>query len=376
MFCTGASPDIEGYDFSLHNGISLTIQGSVTGNVIIKNNKFACGSAICTATGALVADNGAESTIYIGFNLFDGGDEFNSTLCAGGRCTVDGISAITLASSTSARTLEYNVFLYTTGRPIDGRKVGSVTSIRRFNYAEGIQGQDGNSQHAEFIEETNPSVTVVPEEDDLYNTIVMAKYFPTLQATAPFYISSGSSTSTNNGGLGVTFTLWNVIGNTIIGNYDGTRLATNGGALVQTFNGSITGTTLTVNSGASGVPVGAGLSLLCGGIYSRVVSGTFPTYTLSCAPGNVTSVSISSSVYTSSAAIRASYNTFGTIVARSNYIDPTGNLNGNCFYSDVGGNITTADFGSGGTPNSGGTQNVNLLTGSVAVASWTTNPGC
>lgn len=376
VVCNTANPvDVEGYDFSLHNGISLVVLAAGT-SVTVKNNKFSCGSAICNGASGGLINIGGTVSVYIGNNLFEGGDEPTSTICGGGRCTSDQVSGISINNSSGNRTVEYNAFLYFTGRPIAASAIGNVTSIRRFNYVEGLQGQDAQSQHGEFIIETNPSVTSVAEEDDLYNTIVNTKYNPANQGSALLYLSTGAGTSTNNGNLPVTFALWNVIGNTLIGNYNGANLAPNGGAYQQAFNGTVSGTTLTVNSGATSVPIGAAVQYSGGSTnpYPLVASGTFPTYTLSYAPGNATGVTVTSNIYTQGGLITVDSNAFTKVVAQSNYLDATGVLQNACFRSNQAGLVTTADFGAGGKPNVGGTQNVSMTSGLALSPTWSTSP--
>ena len=85
--------DIEGYDFGAENGMQLVISGNTTGTVTVKNNRLACGTAVCGGgvTGGLlyVMNGSGAASWYIGFNMFDGGDGHTSTLCGGSRCTTN-----------------------------------------------------------------------------------------------------------------------------------------------------------------------------------------------------------------------------------------------------------------------------------------------
>ena len=206
--------DIEGYDFSVENGIQLIISGSTTGTVTIKNNNFACGSALCAATpaqGLLYVFNGTSAaSFYIGYNVFDGGGEPGSTSCGGLPCTQDTDRAIQIYNSTGSRTFEYNAFLYFTGRDVGGNSMGAYNVIFRYNYFEGIQSQYAVADHGEIYEEVSPTASTIPLEDYLYNTILISKNSPYNLGTALIYMSTG--------GAAVTFTQIDVIGNTLISN--------------------------------------------------------------------------------------------------------------------------------------------------------------
>lgn len=287
------SLDIEGYDFGSENGIQLYISGTTTGTVTIKNNRFACGAPLCSATpsGALLqfASGSGASAFYVGFNSFDGGDGPNSTNCSGGRCTFGGTRSIQAYNTLGSRTFEYNYFGYTTARPVSGNGMSANSVIFRYNYFEGITGQDNPGEHAEIYIESNPSAAILPLMDYLFNTVVISRLSPYNLGTSLIELTTG--------GASVTWTQIDVIGNTLISN---------------------------------GTPS---------------LQNTFST-------------------------IIEAANTIGTLNTYSNYIDPTYILANHCFV--YYGTITSPNVGSGGVPNSGGTQNANLVTGGIINATWPT----
>jgi hypothetical protein len=183
---------ISGFDFSLHNGICVTVMGS--GNVTLSNNKFAWGTN-CNGGGShIVTVDNTAGAVTIKYNEFDGGQSTSDNL---GNLIGD-----SSGTSTVTVNVEYNALLDTDQADIQPTGPGKVWNIT-YNYVENV-GCCGN--HGDFTIPNNGSGTLTV--NDNYNTV----YGHAATATTLCYI-----TAANTGGT-VTGTCNN---ETLIGNPGG-----------------------------------------------------------------------------------------------------------------------------------------------------------
>jgi len=134
---------IDHFDFSLHNGIILTVSTGITNGatITITNNNFTIGSSSDIPGGAVVVFSaGITANAIIEFNHFDGTYTYTDG-CSGG-CP----SELLLFSAVGNLTLEYNAFINTNQHDFQYNNVGTLTA--KYNYISGI----GHApSHGDFV---------------------------------------------------------------------------------------------------------------------------------------------------------------------------------------------------------------------------------
>lgn len=179
--CSGSNITVSGYDFSLHNGIVLSVTGGSSGLSVIKN-KF----GIAPNCSDPVLNVSITGNTTIKYNTFDGGGGTCGTLSFGTMINTN--QTITGA----VLTIEYNYFLNTPQDAVDMRGPGSGTSqvITKYNlyYLEGWQGHpDGFQTCGGNFDSTQISYNTY------YNTTA-----PGQQGTQPFHVEAQCTSAITN----------------------------------------------------------------------------------------------------------------------------------------------------------------------------------
>jgi len=136
--CSGNNITVSGFDFSLHNGMKLIVNGAATG-LTISGNKF----ALAPNCSDPVVNINIGGTTTITKNTFDGGGSTCGTLVFGTMINLTQANGSTV-------TLTYNYYLNTPQDATDhaGPGSGSATVVSKFNlfYKQGWQGHPDGIQ--------------------------------------------------------------------------------------------------------------------------------------------------------------------------------------------------------------------------------------
>lgn len=324
--------DIEGYDFSRGGAhcVSIYLDTGVTGTVTIKNNKFGYGAGECDlANNSLIrADAGSSVSIT------------NNDINEGAINTSNAIIDVILNSGvTGPVTVEYNRFNQSGNRAMQANPSGGSVTFN-YNYVYGMNCGNNTGNHGEVTISPTASGSVSLND---YNTIVFDSVCSNNNTTT-FYVASV-----------VAFTNYEILGNVIVTNDTGWVVGGPGNG--ATFNGTISGTTLTINSGLSGTVLpnqlvtGTGVTSL-----SEVLNGSGSTWTLSqsstAGPESMTAAPNPSVSYVMSEFQQTS--TFTTFTLQNNYYDLSGAQG--CNYNSAP-TATTTNFSGNLSLNTGTTLN-------------------
>jgi hypothetical protein len=133
--CSSGSPVLDGWDFSLHNGTTLSITGG--GTVTVRNSKFVVGSNQGALGNIIKLGSGSFSTSFLN-NEIDGA---NVAVTAQQGQTVS-------VSNTGTNTFQYNYFHNSGGDVIDFN-TGTRTDIIQYNVFKDI---GVNTQHSDTFQ--------------------------------------------------------------------------------------------------------------------------------------------------------------------------------------------------------------------------------
>jgi hypothetical protein len=171
---------IDHFDFSLHNGICLSLGINSSSTITVTNNKFRAGTG-CEPTGFGLINITGNSPVVIKYNSMD--DVYLNNQ--------EGQIRFVGNDTPGVGTIEYNDFRRTTAGLIDFGSSAKLTL--KYNYSQGI-GTAGN--HADWFIFNSPrgTNTVI---DEAFNTVYAD---PTSQSGTAFCYLSGNSGTTINGG--------------------------------------------------------------------------------------------------------------------------------------------------------------------------------
>lgn len=182
IFCSStANPTFNGFDLSLHNGMTIEIAATVTGQVTIKNSYFFNGSYM---TGGLqnywieCDPSGGTASFLIQNNYVDGNsrnfsiypDKFIGTFCSG------------------AVTSKYNAYIHVP------RLIASVSGgglVQTNDYIEGLNYNTGNHGDEDFVFPNNTSGTT----SLMQWSYVTAFNTDTNGMTTMFWVNGGGASS-------------------------------------------------------------------------------------------------------------------------------------------------------------------------------------
>lgn len=309
-----------GWDFSLHNGIGLQINSSVTGTCTIQNSHFKNGTAVDAGNFWLI-ENDSDCAVVLTANVFDG----NATAF-----TPSHMNTIWEQLGTGTVTSTYNAWLACPGRCLQSGTLASFSFS--FDYVEGYNFN--GVLHGEFL--IAPVTSPGTMTNDLYS--YMTFLGPTAYGgggTAAIYGSGGATSA------GATITNLTIDHTSFVQNYTSMTASIAGTTLTVT---AINATdTLGVNIHLAG-PVSAGTQITGSG----TGTGGTGTYTVnnSQTVGSQTIYVVAYSV----AAAEVGYTDITNFTLTANYIDPTGSFH--CFLDAAGGGTRPSPTMSG---------NVNLL---------------
>jgi hypothetical protein len=314
-----ANVTFNGYDFSLHNCITLEFRSNVSGTITIENSNFEDGSACDSQFYQLFIDGGAANVVLTD-NVFNGNAQNFPSHMAG----------ILQMFSTGTLTSSYDAWLGCPSKCIVDGENGSVSTTD--DYLEGLNWN--NLGHGEWdlvqFTGTMPSLTIS------YLTYLGPSSYGG-GATATIYASGGTAN-------GSTINNFQLDHSTFVQN-------------LSAFTGSISGTTLSV-AAINSTQLTPGLHLAGPGVTAGTQitadgsgSGGTGTYTVN----NSQTVAGQTLYFVGyGGPVEFAYINVSNITINSNYLDPTGAFF--CF-GDAGGGDTL------GTPSMSG--NTNLLDGSI-----------
>lgn len=181
---TSAPCTLNGFDFTLHNGICLHVTSAVSsGTVTISNSHFAAGSSCNPVGGALVTFNsGSTFNGVFQFNQVDG--TFDRTDGCSGGC----LQALMIFNNTGNNTVQYSAFINTNQHDVQFNGVG--THLAQFNYIEGL---GISPSHGDWII-SNYSGTGTQSITSQYNTGYSGP-FGFANATAFCYLTNFDNTT-------------------------------------------------------------------------------------------------------------------------------------------------------------------------------------
>jgi hypothetical protein len=351
LTCDTPNVTIDGYDFSLHNCVSILFKGGVGGTFTVQNSNFKDGSACNTSNGATLISNNR------------GAGPFNTSLIFQNN-TMDGNAQETAypylmaeeiswgdAGGSGTVLLQYNAFLNTGARVAEPNTSSNVTY--QYNYVEGFQG---NSAHAEFAITNSGSGTMAH---------FLAQFNTFLQPAASTYpVVTNASTAAGSAVVNFANLAAGTQGGDTIQDQTTPTAVTSGTTVLSAVVGVSGHLTMSANAAGPGIGNGDILTISPNVTalhsLSEVVAANFTLVDVlnnTAVANSVVNGSTSASV---SSLFEIAYATYGTVNWTSNYLDATGSLFFRFCQNASSPTIGTSNFAT----------NVSLVTGSTVMTTY------